>query len=871
MTVQATPVPMIGTVVSELLDGTRQADVIVGLDGNDQINGGTGDDLIYGDFVDPNMLLGAIGATSFAQYAQSGAWSVTNSADGHSSMSQTVQTAADTTYSISFELAANYGAGSVSGAVEVLWNGEVIHSFDTNSATFSSHDVSFQGTGGPGELTFRSIDSTIDTGPEIHTDGVVYWYEKAMQINGEEVKVKAIAEGQTHIFQVMDGTLQAFDVASETYQKAGSEGTVNVNALGFNQADDMLYAIAVGQGIDSLGNTVEAADLVMFDAAGDSYKVGSTPYRSWTGDFDASGNLWVFNSSMDWINKIDVDQVNDAGEVATETFKLPRNLIKDGVWDVAYDAATQTFTGMVKPDAEGEASTLLVIDVSNGTPSFENITVTHTIVDGESLDGVPFMTFGAAIHDADGNLYVGGNGGDHDMNNATATTGAIYKVVMDAQTGTAHLELVASAPQARSNDGAADPRAMDPFTQVDKYANILIRAPQLTPELPTGPEGELTPDSGYDDTINGGIGQDTVFGNIGQDTLIGASGGDTLHGEDGDDAIYGGAGPEWTDNGLISVYDDQGNRFDQFGNPLPADDDVLFGGAGDDLLSGSAGHDTLDGGTGSDTLSGGSGNDTLFGGAGDDTMSGGGQDDTMSGGDGDDVMTGGSGDNRLFGGAGNDQMTAGAGTDYLEGGDGDDTIYAGNGDDHLVGGAGADSLDGGSDNDRLEGGAGNDTLEGGTGNDYLDGGTGADRLLAGSGDDVLMGGDGNDYLAAWKGDDVLDGGAGNDKLYLGAGTDIASGGTGNDVFIFRADDLDGASDTITDFRVAGTEKDRLDLRGLGLLDGGLSETEWLTKALTQNDDFSVTVDLGKGQVTLLDQFDAGNAFYDQVWTGIVLA
>lgn len=875
MTYEMNAGPIIGSVSSEVLDGTRKADTIVGLDGNDKISGGAGDDVLHGDFIAENLLPGTQGATSFAQYGESDAWTVNQGEDGFGSMSQTIQTAADATYTMSFELAANYSAGSVSGAVEILWNGDVIHSFDTNSATFSAHDISFAGTGGAGELTFRSIKSDKVDGPEIHTDGPVFWYEKDMEIGGASTSVKAIAEGQSHIYQVMDGTLHTFDVATETYTKAGTDGSVNVNALGFNQEDDMLYGIAVGKGRDSQGNEVKQSDLVMFDAQGDSYVVGSTPYRSWTGDFDASGNLWVFNSTMDWINKIDVDQVGKDGAVETQTFKLPRGIVKDSVWDVAFDADTQTFTGMVRPNAEGAPSKLLTVDISQvatgGEPSFETLTVTHTVIDGQTQSGVPFITFGAAIRDADGNLYVGGNSGDHDMDNGTQSSGAIYRVTIDEADGTAFLELVADAPRARSNDGAADPRAMDPFTQVDKYANILIRSPEVKPELPTEPEEGAPADTGYDDLIDGGAGKDTVYGDIGQDVLIGDAQGDTIYGQEGDDTIYGGAGPDWKDNGLISVYDEDGNRFDQFGNPLSEDDDFLFGGAGDDTISGSAGHDTLDGGIGADKLSGGSGNDMLFGGVGDDSLSGGGHDDVLYGGDGDDHIHGGSGDNTLFGGAGNDEMVSGAGADYHDGGDGDDTIYSGNGDDALIGGSGNDVLQGGSGDDKLDGGDGKDTLDGGTGNDVLSGGAGRDTLKAGSGDDVLSGGDGNDYLAAWKGDDTLDGGAGKDRLYMGAGNDVASGGTGNDTFIFRTDDLDGGRDTILDFRNDQFEQDTLDFRNLKLLESGVDEWSWLKSAVQQTSDTTVEVDLGKCTIELVDQFGAGDGFLDQVVDSILFA
>ena len=49
--------------------------------------------------------------------------------------------------------------------------------------------------------------------------------------------------------------------------------------------------------------------------------------------------------------------------------------------------------------------------------------MTSTLIDGELIDGMPRITFGAAIYDADGTLYVAGNGGDHDMNDATQEAG----------------------------------------------------------------------------------------------------------------------------------------------------------------------------------------------------------------------------------------------------------------------------------------------------------------------------------------------------------------------------------------------------------------------------------------------------------------
>ncbi|MFT6224428.1 MAG: Ca2+-binding RTX toxin-like protein, partial [Paracoccaceae bacterium] len=855
---------VVGTNTTETLVGSKQSETIIGLAGDDLIEASDGDDLIFGDYIPENLLGDSGGATSFAQYGASGAWDVSETGTGQTMMTQTVQTEAGTSYSINFELAANYGAGTVSGAVDVLWNGEVIHSFDTNSAIFDAHEIALIGTGGPGELSFRSAPSSVaPQGPEIFTDAPIFYYEKIMTIggadgtekaippgqakkdgaeewvppgqakkdgavDGTEVTVKAIAPGQANIYQVLNGTLNLFDPETETYSEAGAKASVVINAIGFNQEDDLIYGIAVGNGVDALGNSVTASDLMMIDASGQSYRMGESPYSSWTADFDDSGNLWAFHSSMDRVTKIDVDQFDANGDPVSVTFKFPKSMITDQVWDVAFDTATQTFYGIVKPNREGDDAKLFQIDISaveaGGEPTFTTTPVTGTMIDGVMKSGVPAITFGAFVVDGDGNLYAGGNSGDHDMNDATRSSGGIYKVETDAETGALYLDLVSDTQRAASNDGAMDPRAMDPFTQVDRAASILIRAPEMI----TQESADLT----YDDTILAGAGADIVDGGMGIDTIYGESSGDILKGGSGNDALYGGAGPDWQFNGLISVYDETGLRFDQFGNLLPEDDDTLYGGDGDDLLDGSAGHDTLDGGVGNDTLQGGTGFDTLFGGAGNDTLSGGSDRDTLWGGAGDDALNGGSGDDTLNGGAGNDTLVGGSGSDMLNGDAGADDLQGGNGADILFGGDGADTLSGGTDDDELNGGADDDTLDGGSGNDSLFGGEGRDTMKGGSGDDSLFGGadrdklnggsgndyldggDGNDYLTGYYGDDVMIGGAGNDKIVLGRGADTATGGTGEDTFVFKLADLSGDVCTITDLSAGDT----IDLRDLGFGD-----------------------------------------------------
>ncbi|WP_299546303.1 calcium-binding protein [uncultured Tateyamaria sp.] len=860
---------LVGTGLSDQIDGTTENDMVTGLAGNDAITGHAGGDLLYGDYANDNLLDGTDGASSFGDYASTGVWQVTALDNGHQQMTQEITTEIGGVYNLNLSLASNFAAGRTDAAVEVLVNGEIVETFTTQSGAFGDHVVQFTALDTNAEITLRSIDGETD-GPTIDTSGPAFHYTTSMEIGGEMVDVATFADGQSNFYQVLNGTLHVYDVDTQTYTPAGASGTVNVNALGYNAQNDLLYSIAVSEGVDSRGVEVNRNDLVMLDAEGNSYRIGETPYRSWTGDFDDQGNLWTFQSSMDHIAVVDVDQMDAHGNPVTEVYRLPNDLVGARVYDVAFDAATQCFYGVARPSAEGADTVLLVIDITSGAPEFRTIPVTGTVVDGETLDGVPAMTFGAAIMDADGNLFVGGNSGNHDMNDSTGSSGGIYQVIIDPTTGAATLHLMADAPGSYSNDGAADPTAESPFGPVDLTSSLLLRDISLVATT----EGDLS----YNDSLSGGAGNDTLDGGIGVDMLVGGSGGDRLEGDSGNDTLDGGAG-DGGSNPITSTYDDTGARYDQFGNLLAPDDDILFGGAGDDLLSGSAGHDTIDGGVGDDMLRGGSGNDELHGGEGADNLGGGSEDDLLRGGDGADTLDGGSGNDALNGGAGTDRLIGGSGNDALNGGAGhdelrgssgadvlngdagDDTLGGGSGNDDLNGGAGSDRLIGGSGSDSLNGAADADTLIGGSGNDDLSGGGGRDRLNGGSGDDLLHGEAGHDLLNGSTGDDTLHGGDGNDRLYLGAGDDFASGGAGADRFIFRDRDLDGGSDVISDFNVS--QGDSLDLTRLDI--DTSSAADWLAAAgqVVDGNDLQIQLD-DTTTLTLLDVGSDLEQLYDNI-------
>jgi Ca2+-binding RTX toxin-like protein len=77
---------------------------------------------------------------------------------------------------------------------------------------------------------------------------------------------------------------------------------------------------------------------------------------------------------------------------------------------------------------------------------------------------------------------------------------------------------------------------------------------------------------------------------------------------------------------------------------------------------------------------------------------------------------------------------------------------------NVTGGTGNDTITGGNDNDTIDGGAGNDSISGGDGNDTLTLGTGVDNIDGGAGNDAIVAG------ANLTNDDTVVGGAGTDTL-----------------------------------------------------------------------------------------------------------
>lgn len=337
-------------------------------------------------------------------------------------------------------------------------------------------------------------------------------------------------------------------------------------------------------------------------------------------------------------------------------------------------------------------------------------------------------------------------------------------------------------------------------------------------------------------TLDGGAGRDLLIGGTGNDILIGGEGSDELVGSTGSDtASYSNASA-----GVVaSLIDPQINTGDAAGDTYSGIENLL-GSSFDDRLVGTNANNALSGGAGNDLLEGLGGSDVFDGGAGSDTVSyqnattgltvnlsdpssntGEALGDTYFG---IENVIGGRFADRLVGNADANVLEGMVGADILSGLGGVDTASyslasAGVGADltsvlNNTGDAAGDTyqsienLRGSAFADRLRGDAQNNVLEGGEGDDRLIGEGGADTLRGGAGSDTasyenasqgltanladtiantgealgdtfesvenLIGSRFGDRLVGDGGNNVLEGGAGADTLVGGSGQDTAS-------------------------------------------------------------------------------------------------
>ncbi|WP_413720831.1 calcium-binding protein [Silicimonas sp. MF1-12-2] len=791
-----------------------------------------------------NLLQDVDQKLTFDQYAVSDYWAGDFDEDGNPVLSTSVETVLGVSYELEFNLAANLSADVESVTVEVFFDGESIGSFTHEGAVFETYTFGLTGTGDLSDLEFRVTSITLTSDSLIDTSGVIPSYSKTMTFLGNQVAVDAFAPGQNYIYQVLNGQLVMFDLETSSYTETETPAAVNVNAIGYSVEDDLIYGIARSDGVDAVGNTISNNDIIAMDATGATYVVSSGVMGSYIGDMDDKGNLWIFTGSLTTAVVYDLSETNPDGTLVSQTVSLPSlGIPTNGLADLAYHAETQTFYGVAHSGATGLPGFLVSIDVSavhlGGEAVVTTQTIAGTIVDGVVKTGIPSGAFGATIVDGDGNVYVGANNTNHDLDSSTPNSGGFYKITTGTD-GALYMELLADAPKVSSNDGAMDTRGVDPFLGIDDSSAVLLRMPELSVAIAeddfvelAAKGDEFTINLLENDKVNDGDSLTVTHLNgleVVPGTELTLSNGETVRYLGGGlVAILPASAPSDVTAELTYTIQNTSGVTDTA--TLTIKTSPVQGTAGNDQMVGFADadgthidgpdgfNDIILGYGGNDKIFAGLGNDEVFGGAGAGFIRGEAGDDLIYGEADNDVLDGGSGADRMYGGIGNDTYfvdnagdivseTGGGGTDTVKSkidftlGDGLENLWLDKGSSATVGTgnalgniivgneranwlsgeAGNDNLIGGDGDDVLNGGIGNDQLHGDDGADTLSGGAGNDKLHGGQGDDITYGDDGDDTLCPGEGDDVMYGGAGRDLLSGGDGADIAYGGQGDDTY-----------------------------------------------------------------------------------------
>ena len=180
------------------------------------------------------------------------------------------------------------------------------------------------------------------------------------------------------------------------------------------------------------------------------------------------------------------------------------------------------------------------------------------------------------------------------------------------------------------------------------------------------------------DTLRGGDGADQLFGGVGNDRLFGDDGDDTLQGDAGADFMYGGAG---NDRYVVDTY--AGEAVAEF---LDEGTDVVYAmidytvGPNIEqiiLVEGSAAINA-GGGADANVIIGNSAANVIYAYGGDDVIAGGAGDDSLLGMDGNDAIDGQGGNDQMIGGLGNDSFVINSISDVAAEftDEGIDTVYA---------------------------------------------------------------------------------------------------------------------------------------------------------------------------------------------------
>jgi Ca2+-binding RTX toxin-like protein len=793
---------------NDVLRGGTGNDSLFGQGGNDSLDGGADNDQLDGG-IGNDTILGGAGADTIT----GGVGDDVTYGDGATGLG---------TLTVAQQIADQDGAGGndlFQGGLgaDQSWGEGGNDTIVIGSAANGAGDVVVGGNG-PDQNTDNDVLDLRGAGP--------------VTINATADATDAGAQQGTVTFA--DGsTLQFFQIETILQDAGGPNNIVDGTA-----GDDVMPVNFVDVQGDQMDGTDGVNDIVEAGAGNDNVNSGlgnDTVFGGTGNDFIFAdvGNDSVFGGEGDDVATGGNDNDTLSGDLGNDS--LSGNAGNDSLLG---GAGNDRLFGGTQDDtiAGGDGDDITYGDNATG---FFTLTVAQQIADQDGAGGNDLfqgglgadqswgeggndtIVIGSAANGA-GDVVVGGNGPDQNTDNdvldlrgagpvtitasADATDAGAQQGTVTFADGTT-LQFFQIETILQDSDGVVNGTTGNdnmPIGFVDAQGDIIDGADGINDRI-DGAAGNDTIDAGLgNDSVTGGDGNDSIFGNTGNDTILGGVGADTINGGEGNDITYGDGA---TGLGTLTVAQQIADQDGAGGN------DLFQGGLGADQSWGEGGNDTIAIGSAAngagDVVVGGNGpdqntdNDVLdLRGAGPVTITA--SADATDAGAQQGTVTFADGTTLQFFQIeailqdGNGVVDGTAGNDNLPIGfvdaDGDQIDGADGLNDTIAAGAGNDTVDAGLGDDTVLGGTGNDSVFGNTGNDSLLGEEGNDILAGGAGNDTLSGGDNADSLSGGDGADILTGDAGSDTLAGGQGADTLSGGAGDDdIAVGGADQATGGA------------------------------------------------------------------------------
>ena len=608
-------------------------DMLHGDGGNDMVFGGLGDDMLWGGMGN-DMLWGGPGADK--------------SFGGPGS---------DMIYSDLMD--------------DVRDGGEDMNGLDRDTLSFEKLvDMGVGATGEGNAFTLGSRgdhDNNPETPDEIPDDVDAVGFEHV--IGSEEDDFITGEDGVAEEIDGHDGgdTLDGGEGAGDTVSYANSDSRVRVD-LGDGTTDDTNGSRASGG--HATGDTISGFENIKGSSHNDILTARSNDTNG-----DADGNqgstLWGLDGDDEIIGRGGSDTI-EGGAGADELDGGTSETSTDSVNDMGADTAPDTLS-YAASDA-GVSVNLANNSVSGGHAEGDELEVQEAAYDhdgDEDTDLLDVSTFESVT----GSMHDDRLTGDHRGNTLTGHAGN------DTLRGLAGADRLIGGPGADVLDGGEERNDDDSVVDVASYAGARAG---VTVDLHSrkGTGGDADGDTYRNiERYEGSSNDDTFIASEGADDInAGGEGrnGDTISYEESETKVTIDLEALSTDSGVVAGNPDDGNNENfAMGDTLEGFENVTGSRFGDTLtaLTKSDGEtgSTLKGLGGNDTLMGGEGEDTLIGDGGRDVITGGGSDDRIVGGSGDDVMTGGAGDDTFVFSPGD-----GAGVDIIKdfrnGTDGNDKL-----------------------------------------------------------------------------------------------------------------------------------------------------------------------------------------------------